>query len=317
VGGPGPRPSSLENMLRSVMLKLAGNRALHRTVYDLGNRYQFTRRFVAGETMQEALDVVRDMNALGVCTSLDLLGEGVADEAEACRATEAYVQLLNSIAMSGVDSNISIKLTQLGLGINRELCRLNLGQIIEKARELKNFVRIDMESSEYTQATLELFEERLPEFVKHVGVVIQSYLYRSDADIKRLAPHGCNIRLCKGAYMEPPSLAYPKKRDVDASYVRLMEHLLLSPSYTAIATHDTRIINHARAFVRDRKIEPDRYEFQMLYGVRREYQLEIVRQGYKMRLYVPYGRHWAPYYMRRLAERPANVLFIAKNFFRK
>jgi proline dehydrogenase len=304
-------------MIRSVMLRLAGNQALHRTVYDLGSRYKFTRRFVAGETMTEALQAVRELNSRGICASLDLLGEGVADDAEARRAADSYIELLNSIAASGVDSNISIKLTQLGLGINRELCRANLGRIIEQARDLKNFVRIDMESSEYTQATLELFEQRLPEFVEHVGVVIQSYLYRSDADIKRLAAYGCNVRLCKGAYMEPPSLAYPKKRDVDASYVRLMEHLLLSPAYTAIATHDSRIIDHARGFVRERQIGPDRYEFQMLYGVRREYQLEIARQGYKMRVYVPYGRHWAPYYMRRLAERPANVLFIVRNFFRR
>jgi len=304
-------------MLRSIMLKLASNGALLRTVYKLGNRRKFTRRFIAGETMAEAMEAVRDLNSRGIVTSLDVLGEGVADETEAQKAAESYIAVLDCIAASGVQSNISIKPTQIGLDIGRDLCRANLERILAKARELGNFVRIDMESSAHTQATLDLFEGQAAYSPRHVGIVIQSYLYRSEEDIRRLAAKGCNVRLCKGAYMEPATVAFPQKRDVDRSYVKLMEMLLTSPAYTAIATHDSAIIDHARRFLEERQIPKEKYEFQMLYGVRRESQLSLARNGYKMRVYVPYGRSWAPYFMRRLAERPANVLFIAKNLLRK
>ncbi len=304
-------------MLRSMMLRLASNRVLLNSVNKIGNRYRIAHRFIAGETMKEAVTVVRDLGQRGMLGCLDLLGEGVRDEDEARKAAQSYMELLDCIAANKLNDYISIKLTQLGLDIGREACSSNLELILQKAKEVGNFVRIDMESSRYTDLTIRIFEEHLRDYLDQVGIVIQSYLYRSEADVRKLSAHGCNIRLCKGAYMEPASIAFPKKRDVDRNYIKLLELLLLSPAYTAIATHDSRMINHARRFVADKKIPGTKYEFQMLYGVRREYQLEIARRGYKMRVYVPYGRHWAPYYMRRLAERPANVLFIVKNMMRK
>lgn len=304
-------------MLRSVMLRLASNRVLLHSVNKIGTRYRIAHRFIAGETMNEAISVVRDLGEKGMLASLDLLGEGVRDEDEARKAAQSYMGLLDCIAANRLNAYISIKLTQLGLDIGREACSSNLELILQKAKEVGNFVRIDMESSRYTEPTIRIFEDQLKDYLEHVGIVIQSYLYRSEEDVRRLSTYGCNIRLCKGAYMESADVAFPKKRDVDRNYIKLLELLLSSPAYTAIATHDSRMINHARRFVADKKIPGTKYEFQMLYGVRREYQLEIARQGYKMRVYVPYGRHWAPYYMRRLAERPANVLFIVKNMMRK
>ncbi|RPI26526.1 MAG: proline dehydrogenase [Acidobacteria bacterium] len=304
-------------MLRSVMLKMASNRVLLGSVNRVGRRYGIARRFIAGETMDEALAVVRDLRERGMLACLDLLGEGVRDEDEARKAAHAYMELLDCIAANRLDAYISIKLTQLGLDISREACSSNLELILQKAKQVGNFVRIDMESSRYTEGTIKVFEEKLRDYLEHVGIVIQSYLFRSEADVRKLSAYGCNIRLCKGAYMEPAHIAFPKKRDVDRNYIKLMEILLLSPAYTAIATHDSRMINHARRFVAEKKIPREKFEFQMLYGVRREYQGEIAKQGDKMRVYVPYGRHWAPYYMRRLAERPANVLFIVKNMLKK
>ncbi len=304
-------------MLRSVMLRLASNPVLLRSVNKVGNRYRIAHRFIAGETREEAITVVRDLEQRGMLACLDLLGEGVRDEDEARRAAQSYMELLDCIAANQLNAYISIKLTQLGLDIGREACSSNLELILQKAKALGNFVRIDMESSRYTEGTVRIFEEHLKDYLEQVGIVIQSYLYRSESDVRRLSAHGCNIRLCKGAYMEPASIAFPKKRDVDRNYIKLLELLLTSPAYTAIATHDSRMINHARRFVADNQIPAAKYEFQMLYGVRREYQQEIAHEGYKMRVYVPYGRHWAPYYMRRLAERPANVLFIVKNLMRK
>ncbi len=299
------------------MLRLASNRLLLHSVNKVGNRYGIAQRFIAGETMGDAIRVVRELAAQGMLSCLDLLGEGVRDEDEARKAAYSYMELLDCIAANQLHAYVSIKLTQLGLDISREACSSNLELILQKAKMLGNMVRIDMESSRYTELTIRTFEEQLHDYLEHVGIVIQSYLYRSEADVRKLSAYGCNIRLCKGAYMEPASVAFPKKRDVDRNYVKLLELLLTSPAYTAIATHDSRMIDHARRFVADKKIPASKYEFQMLYGVRREYQLEIARQGYKMRVYVPYGRHWAPYYMRRLAERPANVLFILKNVMRK
>ncbi len=304
-------------MLRSVMLRLASNRVLLHSVNKIGNRYRIAHRFIAGETMGEAITVVRDLAQRGMLASLDLLGEGVRDEDEARKAAHSYMELLDCITANQLNAYVSIKLTQLGLDISREACSSNLELILQKAKALGNLVRIDMEGSRYTEGTIRIFEEHLKDYLEHVGIVIQSYLYRSEADVRRLSARGCNIRLCKGAYMEPASVAFPKKRDVDRNYIKLLELLLTSPAYTAIATHDRRMIDHARQFVADQKVPTEKYEFQMLYGVRREYQQEIARQGYKMRVYVPYGRHWAPYYMRRLAERPANVLFIVKNLMRK
>lgn len=305
-------------MLRNLMLSAARRPLMVRLFSSIGKTSGLADRFVAGEELDQAIGAVRDLNSSGMMASLDLLGEGVKAPEAAQRAQQAYIGLLEAIAESEVDSNISIKLTQLGLAIDRELCRRHLHGILEKAEEFTNFVRIDMEGSDYTAATLELFEEALGRFgPKRVGTVIQSYLYRSEDDVRRLARLGCNVRLCKGAYMEPPEIAFPKKSDVDANYIKLLEILLPSDGYTAIASHDQKMIDHARDFISQREITPDRYEFQMLYGVRRDYQLELVKQGYRMRVYVPFGTEWAPYLIRRLAERPANLIFVARAIFGK
>jgi proline dehydrogenase len=305
-------------MLRNLMLKIADSPRLVGYLSRTGMKTGFARRFVAGEALDEALQVVRQLNAQGLKATLDFLGEGVRDESEADRAAQEYVHLLHVIRDSGVDSGISIKLTQLGLDIGREVCGRHLKTILDCARQLGNFVRIDMESSAYTEDTVELFAEHFEIYGrKHVGIVIQSYLYRSQKDIERLSRLACSVRLCKGDYKEPPEVAFPKKSDVDDSFIRLLEMLLSSECYTAIATHDSRMIEHARRFIAEREVPEDRYEFQMLYGTRREYQLEISQQGYQMRVYVPFGTQWAPYFIRRLAERPANVFFVLKNLLKK
>ena len=286
-------------------------------IAQVGKRSGLAGRFVAGESTEEAMAVVDELNSRGILAILNLLGEGVSDRKEAERATDSYLALLKSVHTRGVQSNISIKLTQLGLGINREVCAGHLKAILERARGLNNLVRIDMEDSRYTQDTLDLFQEHLALYGNHVGTVIQAYLYRSEEDVRKLSALGSNIRLCKGAYMEPSNIAFPKKPDVDRNFVKLMEMLLLSPSYTAIATHDQEIIEHARRFTAQQGIPPEHYEYQMIYGVGREYQNQIVQQGDKMRVYIPFGTQWAPYLVRRLAERPANLLFLLKNLFRK
>jgi proline dehydrogenase len=304
-------------MLRNLFIGLSGNPRLLRLVSHLGNQSGLVRRFIAGATVEEALEAVRELNRRGMVASLDQLGEHITEESEACRASQAYVRLLEQIRQSGVDSNISIKLTQLGLGISTELCAANLRPILDRARELNNFVRIDMEGSDYPQKTLDLFYENFRIYGNHVGIVIQAYLYRSEVDVRQLAPVGCNVRLCKGAYLEPADRAFPRKRDVDANFKRLAETLLLSPAYTAIATHDPEMIRHSREFARKNGVERSRFEFQMLFGIRRDYQSQISAQGFKMRIYVPFGTQWAPYFMRRMAERPANLFFVLKNLIRR
>jgi proline dehydrogenase len=233
-------------MLRNLVIRLSGNPRLLRLVSHLGNQSGLVRRFIAGSTVEEALEAVRELNRRAMVATLDRLGEHITEESEACRASEGYVRLLERIEQSGVDSNISIKLTQLGLGISTELCAANLEPILEKARGLSNFVRIDMEGSDYTQKTLDLFHHHFGIYGNRVGIVIQAYLYRSEDDIRRLAPLGCNVRLCKGAYLEPADRAFPKKSDVDANFKRLLEILLLSPAYTAVASHDLEMIRHTR-----------------------------------------------------------------------
>ena len=305
-------------MLRNLMLKIADSPRLVGYLSRTGMKTGFARRFVAGETLKEALQAVRELNKEGLKATLDLLGEGVRDESEAERAAQEYLQLLHQIRDSGVDSGISIKLTQLGLAIGREVCARHLKAILDCARGLGNFVRIDMEGSAYTEDTVELFIEHFKTYGrKHVGIVIQSYLYRSRKDIERLSQLGCSVRLCKGAYKEPPEVAFPNKPDVDDSFIDLLETLLSSDCYTAIATHDGRMIEHARRFIADQQVSDSDYEFQMLYGTRREYQLRIRQQGYQMRIYVPFGTQWAPYFIRRLAERPANLFFVLRNLLKK
>jgi proline dehydrogenase len=266
--------------------------------------------------MADGLAAIRRLNDDGLRATLDHLGEEVRESSAAERARDEYLRLLDALAEQQLNANVSLKLSQMGLRVSPAQCEANVAQIVERAAQHRNFVRIDMESSAYTQPTLELFY-RLFERRRNVGVVIQSSLYRSAADVEELIRLQARVRLCKGAYREPPTVAYPAKRDVDASFRRLMERLLEQGSFPALATHDVRLIRQAMAYVRAQNIGPERFEFQMLYGVRRDLQARIRRLGYGMRVYVPYGSDWYPYLTRRLAERPANLLFLVGSFVRE
>jgi proline dehydrogenase len=305
-------------MLRSALLYLSNQRQIFKFVRNNGLAKSFANRFVAGETLDTALAAVEKLNARGITASLDLLGESVHNEAEARAAGDAYVAMLDRINDRKANANVSVKLTAMGLDISEDLCVATMHKILQRARDYGSFVRIDMESSEYTQRTLDLFEHRLyPAYRENVGIVLQSYLYRTFADVQRANQLKARVRICKGAYKEPETVAYPDKKDVDASYVRCMQELLATGNYPGIATHDEAIIREARRFVKANKISSDRFEFQMLYGVRRDLQDQLVREGYRMRVYVPFGTQWYPYLMRRLAERPANVAFLTGNLFKE
>ena len=305
-------------MLRSTLLYLSNQPNVFRFVRNNRLAKSFARRFVAGETLDEALAAVRALNAQGITASLDELGESVTNERAARATRDVYLNILDRIAETRLDANVSVKLTAMGLDISEELCVSLMQDLLERARRHGNFVRIDMEASEYTERTLRLFEERFhPSFRDHVGIVLQSYLYRTWADAERAVEARYRVRLCKGAYKEPPSVAFPDKRDVDGNYVKCMHALMERGNYPGLATHDPRIITDAKRFAREKGIAPARYEFQMLYGVRRDLQEALVREGYRMRVYVPFGTQWYPYLMRRLAERPANVAFLTGNMMRE
>jgi proline dehydrogenase len=305
-------------MLRSALLYLSSQQQIFKFVRNNRVAKSFANRFVAGETLDTALAAVARLNSRGITASLDLLGESVHNEAEARAAGQAYIAMLDRIHERKADANVSVKLTAMGLDISEELCVAIMHKIIQRARDYGSFVRIDMESSEYTQRTLELFEQRLyPAFRENVGIVLQSYLYRTFADVQRANLLKARVRICKGAYKEPEAVAYPDKKDVDANYVKCMHELMLKGNYPGIATHDESMIRDAKAFAKANDIAPNRYEFQMLYGVRRDLQDRLVREGYRMRVYVPFGTQWYPYLMRRLAERPANVAFLTGNVFRE
>lgn len=276
---------------------------------------RLSRRFVAGEELADALAAGRRINSQGITLTLDRLGENVTSLEEAAQSREAYMQTLQEICACGVQANVSIKLTQFGMDLSAEVCRENVEQLVRKAAELKNFVRVDMESSAYTDRTLAMVTD-LHERYGCVGTVIQAYLYRSRRDVENLCERGIRVRLCKGAYLEPPGVAFPHKRDVDRNYVELMQILLERGIYPAIATHDEKMIAATVEFACKRGIARDAFEFQMLFGIRRDLQRRLAAQGYGMRLYVPFGRAWYPYFMRRLAERPANVLFLARHLLR-
>lgn len=278
---------------------------------------RFAARFVAGETPESAVAAAVALAKRGITTSLDVLGESVTQAAAAEAAARDYVALLERMAAAGVEVNVSVKPTQMGLDLDPELCERNLRRILDRAGELGGFVRLDMESSAYTQRTLDLFERLHPEYGAGVGVVIQAALRRSTDDVERLIAGSARVRLCKGAYLEAESVAYPEKSDVDDHYVRLMERLLEAGHYPGIATHDERLIRRAQDFAGSRGIAPERFEFQMLYGVRRDLQERLRTAGWRVRVYVPFGTQWYPYLMRRLAERPANVAFILGNLIRE
>lgn len=303
-------------MLKGTLLYMAQNEAVRKFVISNRATRGVSRRFVAGEHLDEAIEVTRALNGRGLHVSLDHLGENVSDEQEARAAAQDYMEILDRIKATGVDANISIKLTALGLDISTEFCEENVSRLLEHAQQFPIFVRIDMESSAYTERTVDL-TLRLHERFEHVGTVIQSCLYRSKKDVEQLILQGVRVRLVKGAYKEPKSVAFQNKSEVDHNYVRLMTLLLQKGNYPALATHDEAIINFACKYAHDNGIGQDAFEFQMLYGIRRDLQERLVQQGYHVRVYVPYGSQWYPYLMRRMAERPANLIFVMSNAVRR
>jgi len=273
------------------------------------------QRFVPGETLASAIDAARASNRAGMTASLDQLGENVVTREDAEHARAAYTEALDQIAADGIEANVSLKLTHLGLDLGEEFCAEQLRIVTRRAQALGNFVRVDMEGAAYTEATLRLVKQAREE-AEAVGTVIQAYLFRSEEDIRLLLGMGCRIRLVKGAYKEPPEIAFRRKKDVDANYIKLMQVLLPSGIYHALATHDPNMIDAAIRFADERCIPKDQFEFQMLYGIRTDLQSRLVREGYRVRVYIPFGEEWFPYFMRRLAERPANLWFFAKNLLR-
>ena len=306
-------------VLRSAFIALSRNQSFRKFAEHSTLGGKLSSRFVAGLEIEDALRVCKQVNQQGMHVTLDSLGESVSTEAEAQRAADIYHDLLDQIAARKLDSNISVKLTQMGLTQNPELAEEIATSLAQHAHATGNFVRIDMEDSPLTRVTLDIVRRihaRL-ELRGSIGIVIQSYLYRSQADIEQLIAEGIRVRLCKGAYKEPAEVAFPKKSDVDVNYVKLSNMLLQSSIYHGLATHDEKMIDAARSFAQARDIDRSRFEFQMLFGVRRDLQRKLVAEGYNVRVYIPFGREWYPYFMRRLAERPANVFFIAKQMFRQ
>jgi proline dehydrogenase len=304
-------------VLREALLFLSENSLARRIARDAPFARSAARRFVAGESVDDAIAAARALNRARMSVSLDYLGEAVRNRGEAEAAANVYLQVLDRIAAERLDANISLKLTQMGQDIDDDFLRGNVGRVLDRARELDIFVRFDMESSAYTQRTLDFFRRVWDEGYRNVGVVIQSYLRRSEQDVRMLNAMGARVRLCKGAYAEPPSVAFQDKREVDANFVHLMRLLLREGRYPGIATHDEAMIRATREFAREASIPGSAFEFQMLYGVRRDVQQRLVEAGYNLRVYIPFGEAWYPYLMRRLAERPANVLFVMNAMLRE
>ena len=301
--------------LRSVILAAADSPRLQRFVQRYGFRLG-AARFVAGESLDDAVPVLRRLNDSRLLTNTTLLGEGVRDEAETRAVVAAYRELLDRIRAEELRTNVALKLTHLGLTIDGELAQRNLAELVAHAAGVGNFVRIDMEESRHVDATLRIYRSLRESGHENVGAVLQSYLFRSEEDLAALLPLAPNLRLVKGAYLEPPEVAYPQKRDVDAAYVRLLEASLSGAGFTAVATHDETLIEHAIAFAREHAIPRERFQFQMLYGVRPRLQLDLVGRGFDVLVATPYGPEWYRYLMRRLAERPANLLFLLRNLVR-
>ncbi|MBI3923998.1 MAG: proline dehydrogenase family protein [Armatimonadetes bacterium] len=302
-------------MLRRLLLALAASLWLKKFVTSFPLARKVARRFVAGETLEDAIEAVRSLHGAGLDVTLDFLGENVENPAGATRAVKQYHEILGAIQHSGLEAHVSLKLTHLGMDLGTDLCLENLLAILTRAREVPTFVRIDMEGSEYTQRTLDVFEKARAEF-DNIGIVIQAYLRRSKDDIAHINRMGGRVRLCKGAYHEPQELAYQERSEVTANCIDLMKDLLRDGTYPAIASHDEEILQATLDYVEQQKILRNEFEFQMLYGIRRERQLELLSEGYNVRIYVPFGTEWYPYFMRRLAERPANLVFFLTALFR-
>ncbi len=305
-------------MFRSIFIALSESKMLRAIAERSRIGRRLSSRFVAGMTVEDALNATAVTNSHDMSVSVDNLGENVTNVAEAEESAALYHEMLDQIAARKLNANVSLKLTHMGLDVNEKLSREIVSKLVEHAARIENFVRIDMEGSAYTEKTLQVVRElhRRPGHAGRVGGVIQSYLFRSEKDVETLCAERIRIRLCKGAYKEPPEIAFQKKEDVDANFVKLMRMLLKSGTYHGIATHDPKMIDATIAFASTEKIAPDQFEFQMLYGVRRDLQQKLVREGWRMRVYIPFGTEWYPYLMRRLAERPANAVFILKNLLR-
>lgn len=307
-------------ILRDAFLALSTNGLVRSLVVNFPLSRRVTRRFVAGETLEEAIQVVKKLHEQNIDVTFDQLGESVTNESEARAARDGYLRALDAISATGLPTHVSLKLTQMGLDLSPDVCLDNVRQIVGRAKQVGTMVTLDMEDSNYTQATLNIFKTLREEF-DNIGVVIQSYLYRSEEDVKALIALGATVRLCKGAYKEPAQVAFPQKKDVDANYLKLAQKFLQpngtgNGAYLQLATHDAKIIDWAKQYTTTNKIDRTRFEFQMLYGIRSDLQRQLAADGYTMRVYVPYGTHWYPYFMRRLAERPANVIFLVSNLFK-
>lgn len=310
--------------MRRMLLALAESERYRNAITNFPPTRRLAQRFVAGETLSEAIEEIKKLNIQGIEATLDHLGENTRSKEESEQSADVYLDILDRIVENGVSSHVSLKPTQMGLAIDKELCFQNVKRIAERAARYKNFVRIDMESSEYVDSTLELYKRLRTEGYANVGIVVQSYLYRTAADLKELRdPHnlyGLNVRICKGAYSESEIIAFPLKQDVDQNYIDIIKQLWSDTegtAYVAVATHDEKIIAETKELIKAYKISNDQFEFQMLFGIRRDLQKSLANEGYKVRVYVSYGKEWYPYFMRRLAERPANLLFILRNLFRK
>ena len=304
-------------LTRSALIYLSRKEGLKDFAARFSLFKKLTTRFIAGESIDEAVAAIREVNAHGCSASFDHLNESVGSTAETEAEVREYLDVLRRIDETGINSNVSIKLTQFGLEIDPELAYRNARRVVEDAARRGNLVRVDMEGSNVTQATIDAFKRLRAEFgLNDVGIVLQSYLYRTMDDARDLLKIPARIRLCKGAYNEPPEVAYPNKKDVDDNYIRVMQLLLSSGIYHGIATHDPRMIDATLEFAKRERVSKGAFEFQMLYGIRRDLQEQLARDGYGMRVYVPYGKHWYPYFMRRLAERPANIWFVLKNLFK-
>jgi len=302
-------------MLKAILLYLSRQKGIRDFMMNFGVTRRVVDRFVSGEELEDGLNTVKKVNSEGAIATLDHLGEEVSEPSEAIAATEVYLNALDQIKDNGVDTNVSVKPTQVGLKIDMKLCEQNFAKIIERAKKHDNFVRMDMEGSDCTQDIFEVFKTLRKKY-DNVGIVVQSYLYRTERDVGEVLKLGGRIRLCKGAYKEPKEIAFPKRQQVDENFVKLMEKMLKSGVYHGIATHDEKLIEKTKQFAQKNNIPKDRFEFQLLYGIRSELGRKLINEGYNVRIYIPFGREWYPYFMRRLAERPANLFFFLKNFFR-